>query len=74
MLQWHDVANRRWVFVAKCHGEQDTCRVYDIDIAASRQVFAGVAFTGNKLSEPATGIEPVRNLHTPNRVPDARGE
>ena len=28
----------------------------------------------NKLSEPATGIEPVRSLHTPDRVPDARGE
>lgn len=28
----------------------------------------------SKLSEPATGIEPVRSLHTPDRVPDARGE
>jgi hypothetical protein len=29
---------------------------------------------GNGSSEPATGIEPVRSLHTPDRVPDARGE
>jgi len=50
---WYNEANRSYVFVARCHGEEETTELLNYDIARSR---------GFRIVE-AKAFEPKKQLH-----------